>query len=280
MTTSLSHNRYILGNSRILQLSNETPLQINEVQAPEDGPVTIKLSGYNAMTRCHVICTSLLPVFTPYQSLCAPTRYPDVIDFETISNSQYAPTTKCDEEFMYILNRSKKSTVKYNGNLLYKPSLILGKYAPPQMTSKVVSEPSPRAMNRIQAVFGKRYNNNLEAAFKSEALKCEDSASVEFLPQPSMVFTNLRPDENGVVTVPHFKKNEFRCVQVIAADDENTALMNHVLGGGAVVGPDMATNDVRLAPGFEPTKHYSPCRKIQCLEQVPCFVVVTLKQCF
>ena len=44
--------KYILSNSRILQLSEDAPLQI-------------KLDGFNAMTRCHVVVTSLMPVFSP-----------------------------------------------------------------------------------------------------------------------------------------------------------------------------------------------------------------------
>ena len=52
---------------------------------------------------------------------------------------------------------------------------------------------------------------------------------------------------------------------MIATDDDNTALFNYVPAKGSAVGRASPTADIRLAPGFDPAKHYSPCRKIQCL---------------
>ena len=259
---------YVLSNSRILQLSEDTPLQITNVKSGGDSDnMEIQLNGYNSMTRCHVIVTSLLPVFTPYQSLCAPIRYPDVIDFVTLSNSTYTKTQKCDAEFMYILGRNKKKTEKYNGNQLYAPSLIFGKYAAPQDIRNVANEPSPVQLEKIQAIFKSRYENILEESFAAQFGKCDDTSNVEFLPQPSLVFSNLKPNDKGVIAVPDFKKSEFRCVQIIATDDDNTALLNYVLNNGAPIGNKMPTSDIRLNPGFDPKKHYSPQRKIVCLNK-------------
>jgi len=270
---------YVLSNSRILQLSEDTPLQITGVAQAKDGEeVTVSLSGYNDKTRVHVIVTSLLPVFTPYQMLCAPMRYPDVIDFVTLSNSTYSLSAQCDAELMYILGRAKKNAAKYNGNTLYKPSMVFGKYAPPQQSVSVVSEPSPTTFQKMQAIFKRRYANELMAPFASTNGRSEDTSNVEFLPQPSLVFSNLRPDpETGVVAVPSFNGMAFRCVQVIAADDDNTALFNFVPAKGAAIGRAMPTADIRLAPGFDPTKHYSPCRKICCLSQAEEYKVSDIK---
>eukprot|EP00486_Rosalina_sp_Unknown_P013750 CAMPEP_0201592464 /NCGR_PEP_ID=MMETSP0190_2-20130828/190352_1 /ASSEMBLY_ACC=CAM_ASM_000263 /TAXON_ID=37353 /ORGANISM="Rosalina sp." /LENGTH=1532 /DNA_ID=CAMNT_0048051251 /DNA_START=647 /DNA_END=5242 /DNA_ORIENTATION=- len=265
---------YVLSNSRILQLSEDTPLQITNVKSGGDSDnMAIQLNGYNKMTRCHIIVTSLLPVFTPYQSLCAPIRYPDVIDFVTLSNSQYTKTAKCDAEFMYILNRGKKKTEKVNGNQLYQPSLIMGKYAAPQDIPNVANEPSPKQLEKIQAIFKSRYDNILEESFASEFRKSDDTSNVEFLPQPSLVFSNLKPDDKGIVNVPDFKKSEFRCVQIIATDDDNTALLNYVLNKGAPIGNDMPTSDIRLNPGFDPKSHYSPQRKIICLNKEESYTI-------
>jgi len=269
---------YVLSNSRILQLSEDTPLQITGVKQAKDGDdVEVALSGYNSATRVHVVVTSLLPVFTPYQMLCAPMRYPDVIDFVTLSNSTYTEAAQCDAELMYILGRGKKNTAKYNGNTLYKPSLVFGKYAPPQQSVAVVSEPSPTQLQKMQAIFKRRYANELLAPFASARGRSEDTSNVEFLPQPSLVFSNLKPDENGIVAVPSFKGDAFRCVQVIAADDDNTALYNYVPAKGAAIGQAMPTADIRLSPGFDPAKHYSPCRKICCLSQGEEYKVTDIK---
>eukprot|EP01083_Nonionella_stella_P280997 956133_1 len=261
---------YVLSNSRILQLSEDTPLQITNVKSGGDSDnMEIQLNGYNAMTRVHVVVTSLLPVFTPYQSLCAPIRYPDVIDFVSLSNSVYTPTAKCDPEFLYILNRSRNKKLEKNpGNNLYLPSMIFGKYAPPQEIPIAVNEPTPQQIQKIQAIFKSRYDNILEESFGAANAKSDDTSNVEFLPQPSLIFSNLRPDKStGKVSVPDFKKSDFRCIQIIATDDDNTALLNYVINKGAPVGNSMPTSDIRLSPGFDPKKHYSPVRKIQCLNK-------------
>lgn len=270
---------YVLSNSRILQLSQDTPLQITSVKPAKDGDdVEVRLSGASECTRVHVVVSSLLPAFTPYQLLCAPMRYPDVVDFVTLSNSEYTATARCDEELMYILSRVKKNAVKYNGNTLYKPSLVFGKYAPPQQTVNVVSEPSPKQLDKMQAIFKRRYASALEAPFASARGRSEDTSNVEFLAQPSLVFANLKPDAaTGVVAVPSFKAEQFRCVQVIATDDDNTALFNYVPAKGSAVGRASPTADIRLAPGFDPAKHYSPCRKIQCLSQGEAYAVTDIK---
>ena len=68
---------YVLSNSRFLQLSPNTPLQIRAVKLAKVGDdVEVTLSGDNDRTRVHVVVSSL-PVFTPYQLLCAaaPRRY-------------------------------------------------------------------------------------------------------------------------------------------------------------------------------------------------------------
>ena len=169
---------YVLSNSRILQLSQDTPLQITSVKPAKDGDdVEVRLSGASECTRVHVVVSSLLPAFTPYQLLCAPMRYPDVVDFVTLSNSEYTATARCDEELMYILSRVKKNAVKYNGNTLYKPSLVFGKYAPPQQTVNVVSEPSPKRLDKMHAIFKRRYASALEAPFASARGRSEDTSS-------------------------------------------------------------------------------------------------------
>ena len=85
------------------------------------------------------------------------------------------------------MNRAKKNAVKYNGNTLYKPLLVLGKYAPPQHTVKVVCEPG-------QAIFGRRYEDALLALFTDARGRSEDTSNVEFLPHSSLVFSNLKVD--------------------------------------------------------------------------------------
>jgi len=262
--------QYVLSNSRILQLSEETPLQIVDVNPGGDAEdMKITLSGFNNKTRCHVIVTSLLPTFTAYASLSAPIRYPDVIDFVSLATSTYTQTAKCDAEFMYILNRNKKKFERYNGNNLYAPSLLFGRLAPPQAQPIAAQEPTPPPAQHVHSLFKSRYDDVLQESFAADIANAIDTSNVEFLPQSSLVFSNLRPDAQGVIAVPHFKKTDFRCVQIIATDDDNTALLNHVLSNAAPIGADMPTTDVRLndTAAFPANKHFSPQRKIVCLNQ-------------
>ncbi len=225
---------YVLSNSRILQLSEDTPLQITAVKSCGDTEqMEIQLSGYNNMTRVHCIITSL----------CAPCKYPDVIDFISLSNSIYTSTTKRNAEFLYILNRNRNNL-----------------FSPPQAIIDSINEPSPKQIMHQQAIFKSRCDNILQESFTS---------NVEFLSQPSLMFSNLKCNsETGIVIIPKFKKSDFRCLQIIATDDDNTALLNYIINKGAPIvnGPK---SDIRLSnqTGFDPKKHYSPVRKIQCLNK-------------
>ena len=68
-----------------VKLANSAGLQITSVKPAKDGDdVEVQLSGANERTHVHVVLSSLLPAYTTYQLLCAPMRFPDVVDFVTL----------------------------------------------------------------------------------------------------------------------------------------------------------------------------------------------------
>ena len=88
------------------------------------------------------------------------------------------------------------------------------------------------------------------AEFKREI----DPSNLEWLPSPSRVSTNLKPDGSGWVDIPANTINaSHNLVQIIAVDEDNTSLRNVILQAGEAV----KTKDCRLSQILNKEKHFA-----------------------
>ena len=163
---------------------------------------TVHLQNASEATRVHIVCSSFIPEesFLFYSQLSIHSSYQiGRIIHEDPATSAYASGREIGDEYKYIIDR------KYRPHF---PHLLLDK--PTQLVFPHVKQIS--AFENGMAQDDRQYQAKGAAIQRKESKitgevvcssSCTDSSTVDFLSVPSTVLTNLKPDENGVVSVPY-----------------------------------------------------------------------------
>jgi hypothetical protein len=107
-------DKHAVNANRIVELSEERPLQITEVKGTRDCGYRVQLQGFNEGTRVHVFVTHLVPRFSCYSFLASPEISPSVIDYQAYPGL-YGDLESVSDEYQYIAAR--KSCTKFSGNM-------------------------------------------------------------------------------------------------------------------------------------------------------------------
>jgi len=259
--TSLGH--YVVARNRVLQLSEDEPLNIIDVKGTRKDGYKVKLRGCNDGTRVHLLCLAHNPCFNAFGFLCSPSCPPDQIGF-TSPFSNYLEAVALDAEYDYIMNR--KGATKFVGNLLERPSTLSTGWTDQNVQPR--SEDPATYLKPHQAPKGmKHISRDAEKFGASKKRKEGDTSSLDYLGAQSMVVFNLKPEVNekgvGIVNIPaDTYVAEHNLVQILAMDDDNTALRNIILEETET---DAQKTDVRLGSGLNPEAHFTESRKVICL---------------
>ncbi len=257
VTAGVEAEGYVLSPTRHLEVVNPKPLQIAAMEADKD-TVRVRLENATKAARVHVVATRYQPEYHPYQLLLGgawgsrwqSVRRPD---------SLYVVGRDIGDEYRYILDR--KYAKKYPGNMLTRPSLLLNPWAirRTETTSDEAREGAEfedlagRARGRAARAThaGKRPHAVAPTAF---------FANLDFLSEPAVVLANLRPDEKGVVTIKRPDLGPHQQLHAVAVDPFNTAFRELSLPE-----VDMKFEDLRLADGLEPDKHFTEQKQVSIL---------------
>jgi len=251
---------YVIGDNRVLQLSEDTPLQITNVDGNRSRGYTIKLDGVNSLTRVHVLSCAQNPIFSVYGFLAAPFCPPDKIAFVS-PRSTYLQSSDLDSEYQYIVSR--KHADKFNGNLLARPTMLTTGFtsqAPFERTSAPTEYVPPPLQEAGLAEIATRQKVDIGSAQKRRE---GDPASLEYLGSASYVYANKVVGEDGTVTITSdLIDPTHNLLQILAVDDDNTCLYNVMIDES---GGDEKTTDVRLGDALDPVEHFTEVRRIICL---------------
>lgn len=247
---------HIVSNGRIVELSEEKPLQITEVKGSREDGYSIQIQGGNDLTRVHILSSHLVPRFSSYSFLASPEIPPSVIDTHAYP-ALYGVMAAVSDEFKYI--GARKHANKYSGNLLERPSLLNKRWT----TAAPVKQRRPPMAQETEFV---EVVSTMKERIARKAISLEglhkvqfDSSNLEFLSEPSKVHFNLRADKNGVVNVPGDAISPFQnLLQIIAVDDDNTCLRNVILQDTN----DQEYADVTLNSPLDPAVHWTEMRQI------------------
>jgi len=254
---------YVLGASRVLQLSEDFPLQITGVTGTRTDGYQIKLDGINERTRVHIICLTQNPVFSIYGFLSSPFCPPDEIKFAS-DPSEYSKAHELSEEVLYIVNR--KNAQKYIGNMLPAPG-VLNKAWTKQ--DEVVRVQDPVAFKRSAHDASSKLSGSKKTLLdigKSQKSREADAAALEFLSDTSFVYANRSVNEDGIVELgADLIGAQHNVVQILAVDDDNTCLHNIILDE-VTEDTEVPATDVRLNTNLECAKHFTEVRKVICLQ--------------
>lgn len=253
---------YVLSTSRVLQLSEDWPLQIVETTGDRAEGYTIRLQGYNERTRVHIVCLSQNPVFNIYGFLASPFCPPDVIEFNSPS-STYVKAQPLAEEYQYIVNR--KHAAKLVGNMLQRPSMLSTAFTSQEIPLRSMDPQKKKKRAFEDGHMGGLQPKQLLDLGKAQKRREADPAAIEFLGEASFVYANRVVDEDGVVHLSADLINpQHNILQILAVDDDNTCLKNIILPRDNEEEPTPQT-DVRLVESLDVGKHFTEVRRIICL---------------
>ena len=257
ITAGEVRENYVLGSHRQLELRNQRPLQIKNI-AVGDTALSIALVNANEFSRVHVFATRYEPAYGVYDYLG---RIRDREPWRTVlgrNESFYAAGRKLGDEYRYIIDR--KYAAKYPGNMLTRPSLLLNPWA---IRGTETGQQSAQEGEAFGAVAPSAVEAPpLEKAGASLAAEIVQSASLDFLAHSAAVLVNLVPDENGVLAIDRQTLQPYQRVWVVAVDPQNTACRSVTLPESA-----RSCEDLRLARGLDPERHFTQQKQISVVDQ-------------
>jgi len=230
-------------------------VQIRSVTADKNA-VKIQLTGATKFTRVHVIAARYMPEYDLFASLHPFGWLAPMEGAVSRPQSLYVAGRRISDEYRYILDR--RYAEKLPGNMLKRPSLILNPWS-------IRKTDTGRARGgEGEAVGGPR-----EAPARPPSVRfapartvrppSRNFANLDFLANGAVVLANLRPDKNGLVTIPRKDLLDKQHVRVLTADPENTAACELTLPEAKAALRDLRLDD---AAALGPKKHYTQQKKI------------------
>ncbi|MDA0282714.1 MAG: hypothetical protein O3B86_05115 [Planctomycetota bacterium] len=258
---------YILGTTQNIEVRDDQPLQMASLSA--DGKaVRIALRNSTPLTRVHVVATRYVPAWSAWQSLSAirdPEPYlltvPSVLSY-------YVAGRTIGDEIRYIIDR--KYAKKFPGNSLTKPSLILNPWA---VRSTSTGTQDANAGESFGGSGGGMGGGAMRGEAKREGVQQNaDFSSLEFLAEPSLVLLNLRPNEDGLITLPLDELGGRQHLHVVAVDPQQTVSRTLSLPEA-----DSLTRDLRLVQGLDQQKHYTEQKQVSVVGAGETFMLADIR---
>ena len=251
---------FLIGKTRGFEASDNNPLQIASLETDKK-ELTVQVTNSGKYTRVHVIATRFVPLFHPYNFLRtssnatpAWTHWPTLV-------SKYLVGRNIGEEYRYILER--RYAKKYPGNMLKRPSLLLNPWA---IRKTQTSSRSARGGGGFGSASGRGWGGRAAGSKSYDRggmyRSTYSNPNLDFLPQPSLVLLNLKPDEDGEVTVELSKLKGYNLVQVVAVDPDHTAYKSLSLKE-----TPLQSEDLRLRANLSSKKHFTEQSQITTVAQ-------------
>ncbi|MCP4377806.1 MAG: hypothetical protein GY794_16720, partial [bacterium] len=243
---------YVLGDVRQLQVINAKPLQIASIKTGKKD-VTVRLVNAGKYTRVHVLAARYVPEYPLYSQL---TRVGYVNPGRmTLSklDSLYLTGRNIGDEYRYIIDR--KYAVKFPGNMLKRPGLLLNPWAIRKTDAGIQSAADGGFFGGGGRGGGSGFGR--PAGGSTGALRSGNFANLNFLAGASSVILNIQPDDNGVVTIPIDALAGKQHVRIAAVNPENTVYREISLGETE---PKFSMQYLTLA--LDHTKHFAEQKRI------------------
>ena len=253
---------YVNSPTRRLEIVNPALLQIVSVQADAQ-KLTVKLANAGKDSRVVVAATRYLPQYPLLTDLDMPITGPFILPVDKLA-SLYVSGRNIGDEYRYILDR--QSALKFPGNMLTRPGLILNPWSIRKTEAGVQVARGGEAYGRaLQPSIAARPGEGGMASRRGRAMESQAAANLpdlDFLPEGAAVLLNLRPDEKGVVTINRKDLGGHQHVHILAVDSECTVYRQIALAER-----ELKPLDLRLAKGLDAKKHFAEQKRITALEK-------------
>ena len=246
---------FLLGNVRQLELPRLAPLQIESITSVDDG-LTIKLKNATKFTRVHVFASRYVPEYDVFTKLSGVRGTESYVFQQTPAKSVYLTGRNIGDEYRYIIDR--KYAMKFPGNTLERPSLLLNPWA---VRTTETGEQQAAGGDEFRAAGAAPMSSSLRsdaAMLESRTPGAANLANLDFLAEGSGVLTNLIPDDAGVVKISKDEIGPHQHIHVVAIDPVNTTYRSISL-------PELKSEflDLRLlSAGLDPKGHFTQQKQI------------------
>jgi hypothetical protein len=244
---------FVLSSRRVLERPRLPALNMTALTSTAV-KVEIQLANVTPYTRVHVFATRYLPAYNLF------TRFGDPVKPELIqqpwaqTRTFYESGRDIGDEYRYIIDRQQ--AVKYPGNMLERPGLLLNPWVlrateaqPERLGVGGAYAGADAAMAR--ASYGGAYGGRASRGYS------EGYTGLDFLKQPAVTLLNLVPDKEGRVVVPRNILKGLPNLRIMAVDPTTTVLKCLALEDTPV-----ETRELRLAAGLDPAKSFSEQKRI------------------
>ncbi len=248
LTEGIAGGGRIVSPRRILETPRLAPLQVLSV-TPDQDQVTIQLANSNPGTRVHLIATRYLPEWNLHQSL-AFSGLPGLQHQRTFSPlSLYQSGRQIGDEFRYIIDR--RNAEKFAGVMLERPSLLLNPWSLRKTDADTEKLDAGGSFSDRSAA-GEEMAEMSRRSFGRAVPDPGAFASLDFLKQPAVVFTNLKPDDEGRLTLPRAVLHGLPLLRVLALDP-TSAVMRQI----ALEETPLELRELRLVNGLDPAQTFA-----------------------
>lgn len=250
----------IASNTRVLESPAPAVLQIQSVTSDSAG-LKILVGGANDYTRVHVVATRFLPDRYAYPQLNVISPAGGSVRTLNQGYALYTSGRQIGDEYQYVLER--RFAAKFPGNMLERPSLLLNPWSleetHAEQEAAQAGEPAPSqsapASPAAEAVGINRPEEQRQAF--------DFSPNFDFLDGAASALYNLKPNKDGVVTIPAADLQGRGYLQIVATDPFAT-----VSAYTALDEQTWTPGDRRLITGLDPASHLVEQKRIQVLEAV------------
>lgn len=260
-----AHAGWVVGTTRSGELRGNEPMQITAA-AIQGNQLTIDVANSSAATRVHVYASRYVPAFDAHRNLDVGRNPAPGIEPAAAAASSYHSGRRISDEYRYILER--RFAKRFPGNMLERPSLLLNPWAPDDIEFLSDSWNSALGLGggaggRYAGRGGRKRSGGRPSPKPEGSTYSEDPsafANLDWLRGTSEFVANLRPDQNGRVTVPLAQLGDGSSVQIYAVDSGETAF-RQVFRTEAPI----ARRDRRMRTTMPEGSHYSEQRRIDYL---------------
>jgi len=248
------HGNHILGQTRMLEVRDDDPLQISSLTA-SDKAVEIQLQNASKFSRVHVISTRYLPTFSPFTSFGTIADSEPYVTTVPAIESYYVAGRVIGDELRYILDR--KYAKRFAGNSLKRPSLLLNPWA--VRTTSTGHQNAAKGGEFGSKAKNEATNSGRGSSKGDQGGQHRDFSNLDFLSKGSSVVLNLTPDDKGRISVP-LKELNGHHIHVVAVDPHQTVYRALSLGER-----ETRLKDLRLTRNLDLKKHFTQQKQVSIL---------------
>ena len=254
VTAGDARDGFAVSARRALELPRLAPLNVASV-TPDKESVVIRLANVTPFARAHVFATRYLPAYDLFGLLGPGGAAGLLAQPLPPARTFYESGRDIGDEYRYILDR--QAAVKYPGNMLERPGLLLNPWAVRATEAEAERLAEGREYAGRAAEMKRAAGRGAPSPEVCNPFEAAGYIGVDFLKQPAVALLNLVPDKEGKIAIPRAALKGLPVLRVLAVDP--TAA---VLKCAALEDTPVETRELRQAAGLDPKKSFAEQKRV------------------